>query len=279
MIGGPVGSGLPSDRSAGGIRMFAAFRITVALWVLGVAGLSMAAAQVPATQPADPALQSVPPTTQPAERDPDAEAASPPESTAGGPLFYQAPPRASRTRDPRGLRDSRTGRPVRGTVEDSRLTRQRSRRSAAPERSIVRPFSSTGSPAELTADPWSAQSYPQWWNRPTNTAETMQKTQFWARGIQPQRWSDRNQRPTVLDLWSRYRTQPAGRYQMQAYDTVTGRSAVGFRNPNNTVDYLNPMTGRWYYGVPNRAGGQDWFDPVTGRWIFGVPANRGPSAP
>jgi hypothetical protein len=258
--------------------MFAAFRIAVGVWVLGVAGLSTAVAQSPAAQPADPALQSVPPTTQPAEREPQEEAADPSESVFTGPLFYQAPPRPSRGGDVRTAHDPRTGRPVRGPVEDSRLTRQRPRRSAVADRSAVRASIPTRM-LDGTADgAMSSRAYPPWWNRPTNAAETMQKTQFWARRIQPQRWPDRNQRPTTLDLWSRYTTQPAGRYQMQAYDTVTGRSAVGFRNPNNTVDYLNPATGRWYYGVPNRAGGQDWFDPVTGRWIFGVPANRGPTA-
>lgn len=257
--------------------MFASFRIAVGLWALGVAGLSAATAQSPTTQPADPALQGVPPTTQPAEA--GDEMADPSEPVVVKPLFYQAPPRPSRTGDERVVRDPRTGRPVRGSVADSRLTRQRSRRSAAADRSAVRTFIPSGVPSGSAAGEWNSQSYPQWWNRPTNAAETMQKTQFWAQRIQPQRWSDRNQRPTTLDLWSRYRTEPAGRYQMHAYDTVTGRSAVGFRNPNKTVDYLNPTTGRWYYGVPNRAGGQDWFDPATGRWIFGVSGNRVPSAP
>ncbi len=247
-------------------------RVAAGLWLLWTAWAATATADSPSTLPVDPTVQNPPPATQPAE--PAAEAAAPYELTSKGPLFYQATRPYARRRDPRDLRDPRTGRLTRGPVDVARLTPVRSRRSAASERSAVRSSSSVGPPARFAANAWDSASYPPWWNRPTNTAETMQKTQYWARRIQPQRWPDRNQRTAILDLWSRYRVQPAGRYQMHAYDTVTGRSAVGFLNSDRTVDFLNPTTGRWYYGVPNRAGGQDWFDPLTGRWVFGVPAGR-----
>jgi hypothetical protein len=126
---------------------------------------------------------------------------------------------------------------------------------------------------------WSPEQYPEWWKRPTNAYERQVRTQFWARRVQPLRWSDRNRGRTVLDLRTRFVDQPVSPYQSNAFNVFSGRNAVGFRNPNNTTDYLNPSTGRWLYGVPNSAGGQDWFDPVSGRWIFGAPPSRRPAAP
>ncbi len=57
--------------------------------------------------------------------------------------------------------------------------------------------------------------------------------------------------------------------------TNRGTSVLeGFRNRDNSIDYLNTSTGRFLYGKSNRDGSQDLLDPRTGNWIQGV-KNRG----
>jgi hypothetical protein len=66
-----------------------------------------------------------------------------------------------------------------------------------------------------------------------------------------------------------------GRDRREAYNPVTGRWHMGFRNANGSRDYLNARTGQSLHGFKNGQGNQDLLNPRTGRWLLGFKKNDG----